>query len=246
MGAASSCVRAQPRTVFRGFLFYYGAALGDVLCGEELARNVGVEGARGLARLFNDKAGIIPLGKAAEEATSVGESEANIDGMQSSALLKWAAERSREQRLAEIAARHALRNLRVFVRSDHSVVQSASIDTATGRVLRTYTHKVRGYETTAHGPVPRPGLCVALRSTRSGLPSNVLHCWLRHRILRTGGLAICRPTASPTGISTRRRAPRAILRGLQLRPQGTSYRNRARHHLGTQGRLRRNPQLDAR
>jgi unsaturated chondroitin disaccharide hydrolase len=133
--------RATSETVFRGFLFYYGAALGDVLCGEELARNVGVEGARGLARLFNDKAGIIPLGKAAEEATSVGESEANIDGMQSSALLKWAAERSREQRLAEIAARHALTNLRVFVRSDHSVVQSASIDTATGRVLRTYTHK---------------------------------------------------------------------------------------------------------
>jgi len=133
--------RASSETVFRGFLFYYGAALGDVLCADDLARNVGIEGARGLATLFNERAGIIPLGRAAEEATSVGESEANVDGMQSSALLTWAAERSHERRLREIAARHALTNLKVFVRRDHSVVQSASIDTATGRVLRTYTHK---------------------------------------------------------------------------------------------------------
>jgi unsaturated chondroitin disaccharide hydrolase len=127
--------------VFRGFLFYYGAALGDVLCADDLARDIGIEGARGLATLFNSKAGIIPLGSGAEEATSVGESEANIDGMQSSALLAWAAERAHDDRLAEIAKRHALTNLKVFVREDHSVVQSASIDGATGRVLRTYTHK---------------------------------------------------------------------------------------------------------
>jgi unsaturated chondroitin disaccharide hydrolase len=133
--------RASSETVFRGFLFYYGAALGDILCVDDLAQNVGIEGARGLATLFNDKAGIIPLGSAAEEATNVGESEANVDGMQSSALLAWAAERSPERRLLEIAVQHALTNLKVFVRRDHSVVQSASIDTTTGRVLRTYTHK---------------------------------------------------------------------------------------------------------
>jgi unsaturated chondroitin disaccharide hydrolase len=91
--------RASSETVFRGFLFYYGAALGDILCADDLARDVGIEGARGLATLFNEHAGIIPLGRAAEEATSVGESEANIDGMQSSALLKWAAERCHEHRL---------------------------------------------------------------------------------------------------------------------------------------------------
>lgn len=133
--------RASSETVFRGFLFYYGAALGDILCADDLARDVGIEGARGLATLFNEHAGIIPLGRAAEEATSVGESEANIDGMQSSALLKWAAERCHEHRLGEIAATHALTNLEVFVRPDHSVVQSASLDTTTGGVLRTYTHK---------------------------------------------------------------------------------------------------------
>jgi unsaturated chondroitin disaccharide hydrolase len=133
--------RAASETVFRGFLFYYGAALGDILCGDDLARDIGIEGARGLATLFNSKAGIIPLGSAAEEATSVGESEANIDGMQSSALLAWAAERAHDNWLHEIAERHALTNLKVFVREDHSVVQSASIEGATGRVLRTYTHK---------------------------------------------------------------------------------------------------------
>ena len=32
--------RAISETVFRGFLFYYGAALGDVLCADDLARSV--------------------------------------------------------------------------------------------------------------------------------------------------------------------------------------------------------------
>jgi unsaturated chondroitin disaccharide hydrolase len=150
--------RATSETVFRGFLFYYGAALGDVLCADDLARSVGIEGARGLATLFNTKAGIIPLGSAAEEATSVGETEANIDGMQSSALLAWAAERAHERRLQEIAERHALTNLKVFVRGDHSIVQSASIDGATGRVLRTYTH-TREFETIALGRARRRGRC---------------------------------------------------------------------------------------
>jgi unsaturated chondroitin disaccharide hydrolase len=133
--------RASSETVFRGFLFYYGTALGDVLCGDDLARSVGIDGARGLATLFNTAAGIIPLGAAAEEATDVGASEANIDGMQSSALLAWAAERCGDARLRDIGARHALTSLKVFLRPDHSVVQSSSIDAATGRVLRTYTHK---------------------------------------------------------------------------------------------------------
>jgi unsaturated chondroitin disaccharide hydrolase len=133
--------RASSDTVFRGFLFYYGAALGEILCGDELARNIGIEGARGLSHLFNARAGVIPLGSAAEEATDVGEGEANIDGMQASALLAWAAERCGERRLYDIGARHALTSLKLFVRPDHSVVQSASIDAQTGQPLRTYTHK---------------------------------------------------------------------------------------------------------
>jgi unsaturated chondroitin disaccharide hydrolase len=133
--------RASSETVFRGFLFYYGAAIADVLCADERARRIGLEGARGLAALFNPRAGLIPLGKEAEEASSVGESEANVDGMQSSALLAWAAERANAPDLRRIAARHAQRSLEVFVREDRSVVQSASLDAQSGRVLRTYTHK---------------------------------------------------------------------------------------------------------
>ena len=36
--------RAQSDTVFRGFLFYYGAALGDILMSAPLGREVGLEG----------------------------------------------------------------------------------------------------------------------------------------------------------------------------------------------------------
>jgi unsaturated chondroitin disaccharide hydrolase len=133
--------RACSDTVFRGFLFYYGAALGDILCADPLARSVGLDGARGLSALYNERAGIIPLGSAAEEASDVGASEANVDGMQSSALLAWAADRAGDDRLRDIATRHALTSLEIFLRPDRSVVQSASIDSATGQVLRTYTHK---------------------------------------------------------------------------------------------------------
>jgi hypothetical protein len=48
-------LRASSETVFRGFLFYYGAALGEILCEDDLARNIGIEGARGLATLFAKK-----------------------------------------------------------------------------------------------------------------------------------------------------------------------------------------------
>ena len=195
--------RASSETVFRGFLFYYGAALGDTRCADDLARDVGIEGARGLATFFNEHAGIIPLGRAAEEATSVGESEANIDGMQSSALLKWAAERCHEHRLGEIAATHALTNLEVFVRPDHSVVQSASLDTTTGGVLlaNLYTHKGIRDDSTWNA---RPGLGAARGDRRRDLASAAAPdaSGPRRDSLPTGGWTICRTISSPIGIST--------------------------------------------
>src|SRR5436309_2592227 len=65
--------RADSDTVFRGFLFYYGAALGWLLCGDAAARDVALAGAHGLAASYNPRAEALPLGAAAEEASDVGE-----------------------------------------------------------------------------------------------------------------------------------------------------------------------------
>src|SRR6266436_76128 len=45
--------RATSDTVFRGFLFYYGALLGAVLLGDPRAREIALEGAAGWARSYN-------------------------------------------------------------------------------------------------------------------------------------------------------------------------------------------------
>src|SRR5262249_49923302 len=45
--------RAHSDTIFRGFLFYYGALVGSVLLGDPLAREVALQGVQGLAASFN-------------------------------------------------------------------------------------------------------------------------------------------------------------------------------------------------
>src|SRR5262249_28032498 len=51
------CPRALSDTVFRGFLFYYGALLGAVVLGDPRAREIALAGAAGWARSYNAKAG---------------------------------------------------------------------------------------------------------------------------------------------------------------------------------------------
>src|SRR3989442_15056921 len=82
--------RADSDTVFRGFLFYYGSALGWLLCGDAGARDVALAGAHGLAASYNPRAEALPLGAAAEEASDVGAGEANVGPGEASALLLWA------------------------------------------------------------------------------------------------------------------------------------------------------------
>src|SRR5438067_9685038 len=77
--------RASTDTVFRGFLFYYGAALGALLSGDTKAREIALAGARGLAASYNPRAEALPLGSAAEEASDVGAGEANVDAVQAGA-----------------------------------------------------------------------------------------------------------------------------------------------------------------
>jgi unsaturated chondroitin disaccharide hydrolase len=133
--------RIESETVFRCFLFYYGAALGDILFDDREAREMAINGARGLAKLYNKNAGIIPLGRAAEEAGSVGLDQTNIDGCMAIALLSYAAEKTGENILREIGVRHALSHIKLCVNEDGSVIQSASFDPNTGSLIKRYTHK---------------------------------------------------------------------------------------------------------
>jgi unsaturated chondroitin disaccharide hydrolase len=134
--------RAASETVFRGFLFWYGAALGSILHGDVQAAEVAAEGAHGLATLFNRAARVIPLGSEAEEATNVGRDEANIDGLPGGTpLLVWTGRRNDEPELEALALEHAHSYIALCVRKDGSVCQSATFDRDTGEVKRRYTHK---------------------------------------------------------------------------------------------------------
>lgn len=139
--------RIRSETVFKCFLFYYGAAVIDLLFNEKEAADLAVEGARSLQALYNPSAGVIPLGREAEEASSVGLSETNIDSTVAVALLCYASEKTGDQRLRETGINHALANVRYCVRGDGSVIQSASFNTASGEPIRRYTHKGYGDNT---------------------------------------------------------------------------------------------------
>jgi unsaturated chondroitin disaccharide hydrolase len=135
--------RVSSENIFRSFLFYYGAALGDILIGNSLAREVGLAGARGLATLYNANARAIPLGREAEAVSDVdvGPGDANVDGVQATALLIWAATESGDESLYEIGIQHALRFIEFCVRDDGSVIQSVRFDTESGVVMKHFTHK---------------------------------------------------------------------------------------------------------
>ena len=137
--------RLRPRigseSVFRGFLFYYGAALGDILYGDEPAGVLALAAAERLAADFDPRLGLIPLGAEAEEAHTVGAGEANIDGLAAVPLLLFATGKTGDDSLRDRALRHTLRSAALCVRDDGSVVQSVSLDPDTGEAVRSYTHK---------------------------------------------------------------------------------------------------------
>jgi unsaturated chondroitin disaccharide hydrolase len=134
--------RAESDTIFRGFLFWYGAALGHQLLEDERAGKVALEGALALANSFHPAAGLLPLGTTGEEAHSVGPNETNIDGVPGGTpLLYWAADVTGDSSLKAKARSHVKQHVDFLVRSDGSVVQSATFDAETGALVGTYTHK---------------------------------------------------------------------------------------------------------
>lgn len=134
--------RVHSATVFRGFLFWYGAALGQLLADDARAGDIADQGASGFAESFDPVARLFPLGASAEEAHSVGPSETNIDGVPGGTpLIAWSANRLGAPERRDLAIAHACRHIELCVRGDGSVVQSASFDPVHGGLIRQYTHK---------------------------------------------------------------------------------------------------------
>jgi unsaturated chondroitin disaccharide hydrolase len=133
--------RVEDETVFKAFVFYYGAALGFLLASHPAARDIGLACAKSLARLYDPALRLIPLGRQAEEGAHVGTTETSIDGLVAAPLLFWAAHESGDRSLQDVAQHHAERVLALHLRADGSFIQSTSLDPKTGAVLRHYTHK---------------------------------------------------------------------------------------------------------
>lgn len=139
--AARLAPRASAQSVFKGFLFWYGAELGHVLLGDRDAHGLALQGAKGLAGMFNPRAGLIGLGSEAEEAASVGPAEANIDALPGTVPLLFAAAQDLGETYDSIAKQHLARHIALCVRRDGSVCQSATFDADSGELVRRYTHK---------------------------------------------------------------------------------------------------------
>lgn len=139
--------RLEADTVFRGFLYYYGGALGALLDGDPVGREMGLAGARHLAASFNPAAGVLPLGAESEGGFRAGTSATNVDSVIAAALLWWAAHESGDGALSDIGTRHALRHVAWCLREDGSVIQSVAFDPTTGERNATFTHK--GYSDTS-------------------------------------------------------------------------------------------------
>jgi unsaturated chondroitin disaccharide hydrolase len=133
--------RAKLETAFKGFGFYYGAALGDLLAQDKDAAATALEAATSLAQQYDPSLGLIPLGHDAEEAGEVGSAYSSIDSLQATPLLFWAARHTGRYDFAECAARHTTRVLQNHCRADGSIVQSSELDGKSGTVIRHFTHK---------------------------------------------------------------------------------------------------------
>ena len=140
--------RAHSQTVFRCFLFYYGAAIAAILLDNPIGHELGLLGAKELATLYNSRARLIPIGTQSSKPQEAHLRETNIDGLALIALLGWAAERSGNEALQHIGKAHAARHLELCIRDDGSVQQSARLDPNTGNITGRFTHKGYSDEST--------------------------------------------------------------------------------------------------
>ena len=133
--------RIDAQTVFKSFPAYYGASLGAILHDAASPREIGLATARSLARLYEPALRLVPLGPHAEEGGHIGPTETSIDSLQAAPFLFWASGVTGDAALREVASSHADTIINLHLRDDGSFIQSSSLDAATGRLVRHYTHK---------------------------------------------------------------------------------------------------------
>lgn len=131
--------RVSSKSVFKGFLFWYGVNLGGALLDDGDAQALALAGTCGLADMYNTRARLIPLGAEAEEASSVGTNEANIDALPGTVALLLSHEGALGS--AEIGRQHLRQHIALCVRDDGSVCQSATFNPEDGSLIKRYTHK---------------------------------------------------------------------------------------------------------
>ena len=155
--------RIDAETVFKSFPAYYGAALGAILHDSPGPRDIALETARSFTRLYAPALRLAPLGAQAEEGGHIGSTETSIDSLQAAPFLFWAAGATGDATLREIAANHAETIIHLHLRPDGSFIQSSSLNAATGRLVRHYTHK--GYsDTSTWGRAQAWGMLFATQS----------------------------------------------------------------------------------
>jgi unsaturated chondroitin disaccharide hydrolase len=167
-------VRVDAQTVFKGFPAYYGLALAAILHDAAAPRETALATARSLALGYVPALRLVPLGTQAEEGTHVGATETSIDSLQAATLLFWAAAETGDAGLREVAAHHAETIIHLHLRPDGSFIQSSSLDAATGRLVRHYTHKGVS-DTSTWGRAQAWGM---LFSTQSYLADRRRTAWL--------------------------------------------------------------------
>lgn len=138
---AALAFQVRKKTVFKSFLYYYGAAIGAILHQEDLSRIVATEAAVDLLGRYNWRAGLFPLGDEAEESNRVGDNVTSIDSLCATLLMPWAANVLNLPAASELAKSHTLRVLQMCVQEDGSVIQSARFDPQSGEAQQRFTHK---------------------------------------------------------------------------------------------------------
>ena len=166
--------KIDAETVFKSFPVYYGAALGAILHDAPGPREIALSTARSLARLYAPALRLVPLGAQAEEGAHIGNTETSIDSLQAAQFLFWAAGATGEQNLREVAMNHAETIIHLHLRPDGSFIQSSSLDAATGRLVRHYTHKGLS-DTSTWGRAQAWGM---LFSTQSYLADRQREAWI--------------------------------------------------------------------
>lgn len=185
-----------------GFMLYCSFGNGLRLTGDKSYEEVLLTGARSLATRFKPEVGLI---RSWDHNRDKWQYPVIIDNMMNLELLMWAADRSGDKSLRDMAVSHADKTLKHHFRPDFSSCHLVSYDTISGQPHLKQTHQglsdssawSRGQ---AWGSTATPA-CTASRAT----PATSNRPAASPDSSSTTGT--CLPTGFPTGISTRRPSP---------------------------------------